>query len=281
MRVFALYLVFCAGNHLVLARKLASSPDITVSVVNPRAVKDFARNKMIRGKTDHGDAKVLAWYGEAMQPAAWQPPAQLPSALSQLSRHFKSLTKRKTALANRIKSCRSRLAPKAVMQDLDFEQRGITQRIEKLRSAALELIAGDAELRFRYEQLVSITGFAEKSAITILAELSVLPQDLGKKQWIASAGLDPVPNESGKSLRGRRMISRQGNSQLRTALNFPALVAARHCAQMKEYYLSLQRRGLPKLAAICAVMRKLLQIIWGMFRRNELFNPSKVTACRA
>ncbi len=102
----------------------------------------------------------------------------------------------------------------------------------------------------------------------------MLPEGLTKRQWVAAAGLDPQPRESGKSIHPPRRISKRGNAHLRAALNIPALVATQHCPAVKAYYLKLQQRGTAKMAAICAVMRKLLQAIWGMFHYDQPFNPS-------
>jgi len=270
-----------ANYHIAVTERLFAAEGISVSLVNPRAVSAFARSRMVRGKTDQSDARVLAWYGQALKPRTWQPPAESAVQLRLMSRHIEGLVKRETALKNRLRSSRLNHTPQLVLRDIKNEIKQVGRRIAKLREAALELIASDDDLNWRCQQLQSVPGIAQKSATKILAELSVLPAGLGKKQWIAAAGLDPMPRESGTSLRGRRRISRQGSAYLRTALNMPALVAVRNCPPLKEYYLALQRRGLTKLSALCAVMRKLLQLIWGMFQRNELFDETKVAAVRA
>ena len=49
-----------SNYHLELALMLHGASGITLSVVNPRAVRDFARSKMQRAKTDVCDAQLLA-----------------------------------------------------------------------------------------------------------------------------------------------------------------------------------------------------------------------------
>jgi transposase len=83
-------------------------------------------------------------------------------------------------------------------------------------------VRADGALEERFVHLVSVKGIAQASAITLLAELSVLPADMSARQWVAYAGLDPKHSESGTSVTGAVRISKVGNRHLRAAL-FPAL----------------------------------------------------------
>jgi transposase len=260
--------------HLALCRLLHAAAHVSVSVINPRAVRDFARSMMQRAKTDPCDACVLARYGQAHQPAAWQPPRDIALALRSLSRRLEDLVARATALKNQRHSARRAAFSPYVLKDIELELKAIERRQARLEQEAGQLIESDAQLRQRFALLLSVKGVAAKSALRLLAELSILPAELGKKQWVASAGLDPVPHDSGKSLKAPRHISKQGNTHLRLALLMPALSALRHCPQVKAYYERLLARSrCAKLAAVCAVMRKLLQAIWGMFQTQTAFNP--------
>ena len=44
-----------------------------VCVVNPQRVKSFGLSEGIRTKNDQVDARLLARFGKAIQPRAWQP----------------------------------------------------------------------------------------------------------------------------------------------------------------------------------------------------------------
>ncbi len=262
-----------SNYHYALAQALHDTDGVTVSVVNPRCVRNFAKSRMQRAKTDACDALMLAWFGEAVKPVAWIPPRQVELELRSISRRLEDLTKRGTALKCRKHSSGYGCTSRVVKLDLEAELKSIKRRLHKLRQAALELIGSDDLLARQLVLLQSVKGIAEVSGIKLLAELCVLPEGLTKRQWVAAAGLDPVPKESGKSLKGKRRISKQGNKHLRTALNCPALVASQWCPEVKAYYEMLQGRGLAKLSALCAIMRKLLQALWGMFNSNMMFNP--------
>jgi transposase len=264
-----------SSYHLALCRALQQAAHCTVAVVNPRALRHFALGRLQRAKTDRCDALVLAQYGKVLAPPCWQPPRAVELELRSIARHLASLSKRRTALKNQLHSARHAQAARVVLGDLRAELRALEARQAKLQQAALALVAADRLLSRRYELLLSVKGIGAVTALRLLAELSPLPRELAKNQWVAAAGLDPMPRESGASLKGRRRLSKQGNAHLRRALFIPALVAVRYCGPVREYYEKLQRRTASKLAALCAVMRKLLQAIWGMFQTNTPFNASQ------
>jgi transposase len=147
------------------------------------------------------------------------------------------------------------------------------QAIKRMRQAALALIMADGTLLRRYEILRSMPGVGETTAVRLLAELSAMPDCLTARQWVAYAGLDPVHRQSGTSVHAPSRISRAGNRQVRSALFFAAMVAARIDPHMRAFTDKLVRRGKKKIQALAALMRKLLHAIWGMFHSNSTFNP--------
>jgi transposase len=265
--------------HLELAWALHTEPRTTVSVVNPKAFRDFVASQLVRAKTDGLDAAMLAKYARVIRPEAWQPPRASCFRLRTLSRHLVQLIKEQTALKNRLHSRRCGNSPQAVLTDLRQALRAQAKRIERIQAAAVVLIEGDAELSRQFKLLLSIKGIAERSAVKILGEVCCLPEGLTKKQWVAAAGLDPKVIESGSSIHKRRQISKLGSVYLRIALNQPALVAAHNCTAVKAFYHRVQARGNSKMSALCAVMRKLLQAIWGMFNTDTAFDPSLFCQC--
>jgi len=259
--------------HLDLANLLDHAPGVILSVINPRAVKDYGRSLMLRAKTDPGDAIILALYGEANRPDAWVAPRREALDLRSLSRRIEDVTKRRTSLKNQRYSAHKAHACAPVIADIEHELAGVVERLKELKRTARRMIRQDELLNHRYNLLVSVKGISLTTGIRILAELSVLPEGLSKKQWIALCGLDPMPRDSGK-FAGKRRISKQGNAHLRSALMMPALVAISHVPQVRAYYDNLlSRTRCVKMQGVCAVMRKLLQALWGMLQTNTTWNP--------
>ncbi len=69
--------------------------------------------------------------------------------------------------------------------------------MKALRLAALALVKAYSALFTALERLTTTPGIAHTSALRLLAELLVLPVGLKAPQWVAQAGLDPRPCESG------------------------------------------------------------------------------------
>lgn len=155
----------------------------------------------------------------------------------------------------------------------------IQLRIEQLESTLLELIEQIPELNDKLKLLQSTTGIARKTGPRILAEPATLPADMTGPQWVAHAGLDPRPYESGSSTHKPRRISKNGNHYMRESLFFPALVGSRNDPHVKAYYDKLITRGKKPMQVIVAIMRKLLLAIWGMFKNNEPWDGSKFYKC--
>ena len=142
-------------------------------------------------------------------------------------------------------------------------------------SELIKLMESIPELNERLTLLRSTTGIADKTGPRILAELAMLPDDMTGRQWVAYAGLDPRPYESGTSTNKPGRITKAGNRYLREALYFPALVASKSDPNVKAFYDKLIGKGKKPLQAIVAIMRKLLLAIWGMFKHNQPWNGEK------
>jgi transposase len=264
--------------HLEVALALHGAA-IAVMVLNPRVAKDYQRACLQRAKTDRVDALGLLDYLERQQFVAWVKPSQEYLLLRHISRRMEQIKKERRAEQNRLHALGALGAGgRVLVADVKQSLKQSARRLQHLQKQALALIDADEYLRQRFELLISIKGIGEISALRILGELCLLPEDMKAAQWVAHAGLDPAPRESGTSVKSPRHISRQGNAQLRAALYMPALVAVRFNAPVKAYYQHLIKKGKKKLVALVAVMRKLLHCIWGMFRHQQVFDPARFTS---
>jgi transposase len=263
-----------SNYHLRLSSTLHKDKRCTVHLADPKAVKDFISCHHKGVKTDHTDARELVEYLIRMEPRPWQPHESAALSLRCLARRAENVTRRCTALKCQQHAARHGMAPPALLRDLKQELDNQLSRLKRLRAEMKKLVNGDAELKHKFQLLLSVKGVGEVTGLRMLGELSNLPEGLGKRQWVNAAGLHPNPQESGKSVHKPRRISKRGNKHLRQSLYMPALVATQHCPEVKEYYVKLQQRTKAKLAALCAVMRKLLQAIWGMLNTDTPFDPS-------
>ena len=263
--------------HLDLALALDGA-GLALMVLNPKAAKRFAEALLTRNKTDGVDAGVLAQYAERMPFTAWQRPAHEHVALRAVARQIAALRKIRTSERNRLHAVRqSALTPQVVSASIEHSITQCEAQIEDLRAWAREHIQESPALKGPFELLLSATGIGEASAIELLGELLVLPEDMAAKQWVAMAGLDPRQNSSGSSVNKKPRLSKAGNRYLRQALYMPALSATRHDPHIRGFYLHLiEQRGLKKIQAVCAVMRKLLHGIHAMFKQAQPFDSARL-----
>lgn len=258
---------------LRLALALHRAERVEVMVINPRAAKDFQRARLTRAKTDRVDARGLLEYLARMDFVPWTPPGDAVLALQQLGRRLVQLRGELTREQARLHAIA--FTPDRgglIAADLKTNIRHLQKRVKALQQSAAELAAREPDLAVQVERLCSVPGIGKVSALRLLGELLVLPEGLKAKQWVAHAGLDPRPRQSGQS-DAPRQISRTGNRHLRCALFMPALVAIQRSPQIKAVYEALLTRGKKKKVALIAIMRRLLHSIWGMFHHETNFNP--------
>ena len=241
----------------------------TVSVINPARLKAFGQATLTRTKTDQTDAALLADFCRRQQPAAWTPPAPAQRELRALVRRRESLLQLRQQEANRLgsgeTSARVRASLEAVLSLLDAQLAAVEQAIA-------EQVAADPALKRQHALLDSIPGIAATTAAALLGEL-----DFGAyasaRQVAAQAGLTPRQRQSGTSIRGKPRLSKQGASQLRKILYFPAIVAMQHNPVIRTFAQRLAARGKAKMAIVCAAMRKLLHLCYGVLKTGTPFDP--------
>ena len=93
-----------------------------------------------------------------------------------------------------------------------------------------------------------------------------------KKQLTSYAGLDIKEKQSGTSVKGKPKISKKGNRSIRKAMHFPALSAIKHCVNYKETYTRLVSKNGIKMKGIVAVQRKLLELIYVIYKNDTVYD---------
>ena len=154
----------------------------------------------------------------------------------------------------------------------------IKARIELLnkQDAAIKkeidaLIKKESEVRKMTDLICSIPGIGLLTAATVLAETNGFELIRNKRQLTSYAGLDVREKQSGTSVRGKATISKKGNRYLRKAMHLPALTAIRHDDRFKAIFVRLVSKHGVKMKAAVAVQRKLLELIYTLFKTNTTY----------
>ena len=136
------------------------------------------------------------------------------------------------------------------------------------------------------EIIQSIPGIGMITTAVFLGELGDPKYFKGAKQIIKYAGYDPQENDSGKSV-GRKTISKKGRWLLRKCLYFMGLGVVNNNTFFKEYYdrkLTTKNRfgqDLRKKEALCAVVIKLIKVIFALLRDKKQFTEERPVFARA
>ncbi len=241
------------GYQSALVRALQKA-GVPVSVVLPGRVRAFARARGLRAKTDPIDARLLTAFGQAMAPAAAAPLSNAHDELQQLARARRDLVAQLNDEASRTEHFTL-----PCLQQQAQERRALLQRqIRDIEKRLRALIAADPAWRWKAERAQEVCGIGEVSAWTVLTELPELGQ-LERGEPAGLLGVAPDPQDSGPR-RGHRHIS-GGRSHARKVLYMAALTASHHNPVLAPFYQRLVARGKPKLVALTAVMRKLIELL--------------------
>ena len=150
----------------------------------------------------------------------------------------------------------------------------IKEKINKLYKKTDELVHKTPHLNESYNNLQTIPGIGKTTAITLLAEIPDINNFQNSRQLTAYAGLTPSQKFSGSSVKGRPKLSKIGAKRLRKAMFFPALVAKKCNATIKDFCENMKKRGKHAFCIIGAAMRKLLQIVFVILKNKIVFNEN-------
>lgn len=250
-----------------LSERLADA-GVKVSVVNPARIAAFAKTELSRTKTDKGDAKLIARFCALHTPEPWQPQPRSIRELRALVRRLENLLEMYQMEANRLQT-----ADVAVQDSLQTVMTALQSQIDQVRAQIVQHINNDPDLRSRRDLLDTIPGIGKATIPVLLSVLADPSRFTSAKQCAAYAGLTPSERQSGK-YRGQTRLSKTGDPLLRKALYLPALVAWRHNPVLRPFCERLKARGMNGKAIVCAAMRKLLHIAFGVLKSNRPFDPN-------
>lgn len=241
------------------------SAGIAVAAVNPAWVKNFAKGRGVRAKTDRKDAEMLALYAERERPEA-RPPADAET------QGLQELVMRREQLLEMLVAEKQRLsrASGAMRKELRHHIAYLEGRLKEIEADVDKTVRRSDAWRRKSEIVRSVPGFGKGFCAMVLAKVPELGT-LNRKQIGALLGVAPMPDDSG-TRHGRRMIA-GGRFEVRNKLYMCAMVAARSNPVLKQFYQRLVARGKPKKLALAAVMRKLIVTLNAMLKTNTLWRP--------
>jgi transposase len=241
------------GYETLLVNQLAKH-DVQAAVANPRQVRDFAKGLGIDAKTDPMDARVIARFGEVVQPK----PMAMKSGHEQ--KHGALVARRNQLLElinqenNRLQQSWDDDAKQSIREVLEV----LKKQLANVDSRLAKMLQADTENKRKIEILESVKGVGPVMISTVLAELPELGK-LNRGEVAKLVGVAPINRDSGQKS-GKRFIG-GGRGQVRRVLYMATIVAIRHNPAIKAFYQRLKGLGKESKVAIVACMRKFITLL--------------------
>lgn len=264
--------------HENLAHYLADT-GMSISVILPSKARHFAQTLKVRTVNDKESSKMLATMGLEKQLDKWQKPDPVFAHLRKLTRERERLLDARTQNKNELHAEEhGAVQVKSIIKRLKKSIRLQDNQVAEIEQDIKTIVQSYPVLNQKLKKICTIPGVGFMTAITVIAECNGFHLFRNKKQLVCYAGYDVVEKQSGTSVNGKSRISGKGNKHIRKALHFPALGNVRHDSHHQNLYVRLVAKHGIKMKAYTAVQRKLLVLIYTLWRKDQIYHPEYNTS---
>lgn len=244
-----------------------------LSVVLPNKVNYFAKSHNIKTKTDSVDAKILCRMGLERKLDHWEIPSNQMKILKILTRDYRSLKAKLTVTNNQLHAKEnSYKCPPSVCKRLKQQIKLLEKQVSKVEQEIKIVVGKDNILSERIRKVETIPGVGFMTVACILGETNAFALVHNSKQLVSYCGFDIQHRQSGLHA-GKTTLSKKGNSFIRSALYMPALCSIQHNPSLKIFYKRLAESKSIKKIAVTAVARKLLVLIYAIWKNESEYDP--------
>jgi len=245
------------------------------SVILPNKAKRYLQSFGLKSKNDKIDAQGLSRMCAEQSIPLWQPLSKNIYTLRSLTRLHESLHKQRTVLNNQLHAIEySMYELKAVAKGLQSTLNAIDKQLNIVEKQIKCLINEDISLKEKYEMINKIKGVGLLTFAVIIAETNGFEIFTNQKQLVSYSGYDVVENQSGIKV-GKSRISKKGNTRIRRILHMPALCVVTHNEPVfRSLFERVYSKSGIKMKAYVAVQKKLLCLIYTLWKRNEVYDPN-------
>jgi len=173
---------------------------LAVAVVNPARVRQFGRACGLLAKTDKLDARLLAVFGQKVQPRRYESKSEEGKQLSALLVRRRQLDEILKAEQNRLRTISASLrgSVERMIACLKAEKKLLEEQIQ-------QFVADQEAWQEQTQILKSAPGVGKVTTATLLAELPELGK-MDRRKIAALVGVAPMNSDSGKK-RGAAMCA--------------------------------------------------------------------------
>ncbi len=257
--------------HEALAHALHDA-GARVSIVNPARIRDFARSLGTQSKNDKKDSVILARFGMTQSPTLWEPESLEIRQLKALIARWEAVKQDIQREANRLEKALISDVSDDVLTSIRTVQNQLEAERRRLEGLINDHMNNHPGLKHDRELLESIPGVGPVIARQMLAVIRSRPFR-GARQCAAFLGLVPVERQSGTSVYSPPRLSKRGDARIRAKLYMASVAAIRCNPDIRHQYERLLKGGKSKVSAICAAMRKLVHICFGVLKHQTPYVP--------
>jgi transposase len=260
--------------HEKLAYHL-SDAGLQVVIVLSNKVSNYIKTLEVKTVTDNTAAQGICQMGLEKNLELWKKPKKIFRDLKQLTRERDQLIIDRTMAKNQLHAEQAEAFPneRSIFR--------VNERIKLLNSQEKEIklemaavVKTDEKLVKKINLITSIPGIGKLTAVIALAETNGFELVKNKKQLVSYSGLDVKEKQSGTSVKGKPKISKRGNRHLRKAMHMPALTAIRNDERFKAIFVRLISKHGIKMKAVVAVQRKLLEMIYTIWKSEKPYDKA-------
>lgn len=251
--------------HLLLAdtlRRLGTS----IFVINPLITSRLIKSSLRRVKNDRRDAFVVRKALIAKEGYLFTDTHELQT-LKALAQERDSLCRLRTTCKQwrHVRTVRSRAVSNKQTPGFEVIIRAINREMRMRESTMATILPGTQAL------LRSIPGIGAVTAAMLVAHIGDIKRFDSPEKLVAYIGMDCRVYESGTSVHGKGFLTKRGNKQLRHALFNAAFIARQKNPELKAFFDKKRAEGKHYFSALCAVERKLIHLIYAVWKRGTPF----------
>jgi transposase len=264
-----LYVMEATGVYHQKFAYFLDEKDHEVCVVLPNKISNYMRTLDNKTVTDKTCSEGIAQFGLERKLDLWHRPKKIYKNLQQLTRERDQIVFERAMVKNHLHAEQAEAEPnESSMLRINARIKFLSGQEKEIKKEIENWVNKDADLKKEVENICTIPGIGELTAVIILAETNGFELIRSKRQLTSYAGLDVKEKQSGTSIKGKPRISKSGNRHLRKAMHLPGLTAVRWDDSFRDMYARIVSKHGIKMKALVAVQRKLLEMVYIIFKNK-------------
>ena len=249
-----------------------------ISIVLPNKISNYIRTLELKTITDKSCSQAIAQFGLERKLDKWAKPKSIYKELQQLTRERDQIVQERSVIKNQIHAEKTESEPnQKSLERMQARIRFLNSQEKEIKADITDIVSKDPDLKQVINNITTIPGVGELTAVIVLAETNGFELIRNKSQLSSYAGLDVKEKQSGTSVKGKPRISKKGNRNLRKSMHLPSLTAVKWDENFNNIYARLISKNGIKMKALVAVQRKILELIYILFKNETVYDKEYIT----